>query len=53
MKERLDVLITKQGFAESREKAKALIMSGDVFVNGQRFFSTSMWRILWTIMSNS
>lgn len=36
MKERLDVLVTKQGFAESREKAKALIMSGDVFVNGQR-----------------
>lgn len=36
MKERLDVLLTKQGLAESREKAKALIMSGDVFVNGQR-----------------
>lgn len=36
MKERLDVLVTKQGFAESREKAKALIMAGDVFVNGQR-----------------
>lgn len=36
MKERLDVLVFKQGFAESREKAKTLIMSGDVFVNGQR-----------------
>lgn len=36
MKERLDVLLTKQGLAESREKAKALIMSGEVFVNGQR-----------------
>lgn len=36
MKERLDVLVTKQGFAESREKAKALIMAGEVFVNGQR-----------------
>ena len=36
MKERLDVLVTKQGFAESREKAKAFIMAGDVFVNGQR-----------------
>lgn len=36
MKERLDVLLVKKGLAESREKAKALIMSGDVFVNGQR-----------------
>lgn len=36
MKERLDVLLTKQGLAESREKAKVLIMSGEVFVNGQR-----------------
>lgn len=36
MKERLDVLVTKKGFAESREKAKALIMAGEVFVNGQR-----------------
>lgn len=36
MKERLDVLVIKQGFAESREKAKALIMAGEVFVNGQR-----------------
>lgn len=36
MKERLDVLLVKQGLAESREKAKAVIMSGDVFVGGQR-----------------
>ena len=36
MKERLDVLVTEGGFAPSREKAKALIMSGNVFVNGQR-----------------
>ena len=36
MKERLDVLLFKQGFAESREKAKTLIMTGNVFVNGQR-----------------
>lgn len=36
MKERLDVLLVKQGLAQSREKAKALIMSGNVFVNGQR-----------------
>ncbi len=36
MKERLDVLLTKRNLAPSREKAKALIMAGDVFVNGQR-----------------
>ena len=36
MKERLDVLLVKQGFAPSREKAKAIIMSGNVFVQGQR-----------------
>ena len=36
MKERLDVLLVKQGLAPSREKAKAVIMSGSVFVNGQR-----------------
>ena len=35
-KERLDVLLTKRALAESRQKAKAVIMSGDVFVNGQR-----------------
>ncbi len=36
MKERLDVLLVKRNLAESREKAKAIIMSGAVFVNGQR-----------------
>lgn len=36
MKERLDVILTGQGLAESREKAKAYIMSGNVFVDGQR-----------------
>ena len=36
MKERLDVLLVKQGLAPSREKAKAVIMSGSVFVDGQR-----------------
>ena len=35
-KERLDVLLVKKGFASSREKAKAIIMSGIVFVDGQR-----------------
>lgn len=36
MKERLDVLLMSLGYAESREKAKAIIMSGQVFVDGQR-----------------
>ena len=36
MKERLDVLLVKQGLAQSREKARAVIMAGDVFVDGQR-----------------
>lgn len=36
MKERLDVLLVKRNLVESREKAKAIIMSGNVFVNGQR-----------------
>ena len=36
MKERLDVLLVKRNLVESREKAKAIIMSGNVFVEGQR-----------------
>ena len=36
MKERLDVILVKQGLAESREKAKAILMAGNVFVDGQR-----------------
>ena len=36
MKERLDVLLVKRNLVESREKAKAIIMSGSVFVEGQR-----------------
>lgn len=35
-KERLDVLLFESGMAESREKAKRLIMAGLVFVNDQR-----------------
>lgn len=35
-KTRLDVLLTERGFAESREKAKTLIMSGIVYVDGVR-----------------
>lgn len=36
MKERLDVLLVQQGLAESREKAKAVIMAGCVYVNDQK-----------------
>lgn len=36
MKERLDILLVRQGFAPSREKARAIIMTGNVFVDGQR-----------------
>ncbi len=36
MKERLDLLLVKRNLAPSREKAKAIIMSGSVFVEGQR-----------------
>ena len=35
-KERLDVLLVKLGYAESREKAKAIIMSGIVYVDGEK-----------------
>jgi len=35
-KTRLDVALVENGFAESREKAKALIMSGIVYVNNQK-----------------
>ena len=36
MKERLDVLLVQEGYAASREKAKAIIMAGLCFVDGQR-----------------
>ena len=36
MKERLDVLLVNRGLAPSREKAKTMIMEGNVFVNNNR-----------------
>ncbi len=36
MKQRLDLLLTDRGLVPSRERAKALIMAGVVYVNGQK-----------------
>ena len=51
MKERLDMILVQEGYAPSREKAKAIIMSGVVYVNGQKedkagsFFDTTKSKI--------
>jgi 23S rRNA (cytidine1920-2'-O)/16S rRNA (cytidine1409-2'-O)-methyltransferase len=34
MKVRLDVMLAERGLAESREKAQALVLAGEVLVNG-------------------
>lgn len=36
MKKRLDILLTEQGLFPSREKARGVIMAGQVYVNGQK-----------------
>jgi 23S rRNA (cytidine1920-2'-O)/16S rRNA (cytidine1409-2'-O)-methyltransferase len=36
VKDRLDVILTKKGIVSSREKAKALIMAGQIYVNKER-----------------
>ena len=36
VKKRLDVLLTERGFAENRSRAQAIIMSGIVYVDGQK-----------------
>lgn len=36
IKKRLDVLLTEQGYADTRSKAQAIIMAGQVYVNGQK-----------------
>ena len=35
-KQRLDVALVERGLAETRQKAQATIMSGIVYVNGQK-----------------
>lgn len=35
-KQRLDVLLVEKGLAPSREKAKAIIMAGIVYVDGNK-----------------
>lgn len=40
---RLDTAVFEQGHAESREKAKALIMAGQVYVNGQKALKSGMF----------
>ena len=36
IKKRLDVLLTERLYAETRTKAQAIIMSGQVYVDGQK-----------------
>ena len=37
MKKRIDVLLFEKGLAPSREKAKTMIMAGNVYVDNQKF----------------
>lgn len=43
-KKRLDVLLTEQGLAESRQKAQAIIMAGQVFWEGRRMDKAGRFR---------
>ena len=44
-KERLDVLLVARGLAETRSKAQAIIMSGEVYVDGQKVDKLSLIHI--------
>ena len=46
VKKRLDVLLTERGHADTRTKAQAIIMSGLVYVDGQKRISPvfPMWK---------
>ena len=41
-KKRLDVLVTERGLAESRQKAQALIMAGEVFSGDRKLDKAGM-----------
>ena len=41
-KKRLDILLCEKGLADSRQKAQAVIMAGDVYVNGQKAAKAGM-----------
>ena len=51
MKERLDVLLVKRNLAESREKAKAIIMSGNVFVDSGRIRREPLFQMRFRLRS--
>ena len=54
MKERLDVLLVNRGLAPSREKAKTMIMEGNVFVNNNFLYQISNhWVILLILIIGS
>ncbi len=42
MKKRIDLLLTEKGLAESRARAQAYLMSGQVFVDGQKVDKAGM-----------
>ena len=42
MKKRLDILLCEKGLVDSRQKAQAVIMAGDVFVDGQKASKAGM-----------
>ena len=48
MKERLDVLLVNRGLAASREKAKAVIMAGIVYVDGKALEEDYIREPTWT-----
>lgn len=39
-KERIDTVLAKRGLAPSREKARVLVMAGEVYIDGQRVLKT-------------
>ena len=53
-KKRLDIAVTELGLAPSRERAKAMIMAGEIYVNNVKVVKTSAvlaeskyWIVFW------